>query len=611
MTAAASTSRAHARRILVVFVVLSAVLVGSAVVETPTAEAAFGRLLFLQTTNNHASYTIHMSLPNGGGRHAVSNRRALGRMDWSPDGGKIVFSSPELDDSLGRYGLMTMNADGSGARWITGPRYGDFDPAWSPDGRYIAFTRDTEGTTLQSTCCSIWVARADGSGARYVSGTAGGSMPTWSPDGTKLAFAHPSGLRVVNVSGGGVRTLVSGRVRDPAWSPDGSTIAFVRELSADRSNLQLVGAGGGAARVLTDPGNQVESPEWTEDGSIYFVQYRGRGYTGRTASSIWRVDQRGSLTLMADPPGQVYFLAYSLDVALAVERGWGRWARLTDELASSATVASWGPGRRDVFAVASDGTLVQKRFEEGKGWLPEGGAVTNLGKPPGVDLVGTPSAIARFYGQLNVFVRGDDDQLWHRSYKMGSGWAAWQPLGGQLTSSPGAVTWLADKQIVVFARDPSGAITSRVYANGSWRPWQVVGGRATSAPAATSFRSGRLDLVVRGTDDALWQRIYVAGQGWSSNWIRLGGQLAGPEAPALVPNGPDRLDVVVIGTNGSIYRRWWIPGRSWVPSASSWQNLGNPGAPLESGIAAQSLSPGRLEVYMRHRNGTIWHRWQV
>ncbi|HEY8340999.1 MAG TPA: hypothetical protein VIK95_14110, partial [Egibacteraceae bacterium] len=199
----------------------------------------------------------------------------------------------------------------------------------------------------------------------------------------------------------------------------------------------------------------------------------------------------------------------------------------------------------------------------------------------------------------------------HRSYKMGSGWAAWQPLGGQLTSSPGAVTWLADKQIVVFARDPSGAITSRVYANGSWRPWQVVGGRATSAPAATSFRSGRLDLVVRGTDDALWQRIYVAGQGWSSNWIRLGGQLAGPEAPALVPNGPDRLDVVVIGTNGSIYRRWWIPGRSWVPSASSWQNLGNPGAPLESGIAAQSLSPGRLEVYMRHRNGTIWHRWQV
>ncbi|HEY8338462.1 MAG TPA: hypothetical protein VIK95_01260, partial [Egibacteraceae bacterium] len=65
MTAAASTSRAHARRILVVFVVLSAVLVGSAVVETPTAEAAFGRLLFLQTTNNHASYTIHMSLPNG------------------------------------------------------------------------------------------------------------------------------------------------------------------------------------------------------------------------------------------------------------------------------------------------------------------------------------------------------------------------------------------------------------------------------------------------------------------------------------------------------------------------------------------------------------------
>ena len=75
---------------------------------------------------------------------------------WSPDGRKIAFASDRDDNSE----IYVMNADGSGQRNLTRNPAFDADPAWSPDGRSIAFRSTRDGNT------DIYVMNADGSGQR-------------------------------------------------------------------------------------------------------------------------------------------------------------------------------------------------------------------------------------------------------------------------------------------------------------------------------------------------------------------------------------------------------------------------------------------------------------
>jgi hypothetical protein len=74
----------------------------------------------------------------------------------------------------------------------------------------------------------------------------------------------------------------------------------------------------------------------------------------------------------------------------------------------------------------------------------------------------------------------------------------------------------------------------------------------TSGPAAASWASGRLDLFVRGTDNALWHKWYSGG--WS-NWESLGGVLTSD--PGAVSWGSDRIDVFVRGTDNQLWHKWW------------------------------------------------------
>src|SRR5260221_313831 len=98
--------------------------------------------------------------------------------------GHIVFS--RLDDNL-----WTANADGSALRRLTTGPGEDGWPAWSPDGRSIAFVA-ARGPGNQER--SIWIMRSDGSGKRRV---AKGEYPVWSPDGRFLMFQVVDQLFVV------------------------------------------------------------------------------------------------------------------------------------------------------------------------------------------------------------------------------------------------------------------------------------------------------------------------------------------------------------------------------------------------------------------------------
>lgn len=105
---------------------------------------------------------------------------------WSPDGSKIAFSS----NRNFRFGLYTMNADGSNVRLITDEVPDPGGAAWSPDGSRIAFTAGYAFTIDTKPVIDIYVINVDGSGlTKLTQASAENYGPTWSPDSKQIAFA--------------------------------------------------------------------------------------------------------------------------------------------------------------------------------------------------------------------------------------------------------------------------------------------------------------------------------------------------------------------------------------------------------------------------------------
>ena len=93
----------------------------------------------------------------------------------------------------------------------------DADPAWSPDGRFVAFASSRLGG-------GIYVVRQDGSGLRRLIPGAVSDV-VWSPDGRRLAYLGRGGLYVASANGDGRSRILGRRYSSPAWSPDGRSIA--------------------------------------------------------------------------------------------------------------------------------------------------------------------------------------------------------------------------------------------------------------------------------------------------------------------------------------------------------------------------------------------------
>ena len=154
---------------------------------------------------------------------------------WSPVAGHNVIAFQRLDPATGRSDIWIMDGNGANQRNLTadlpiGQSRGE--PAWSPDGEWIAFTssRGTAGPGRGS----IWIMRWDGSEQRELTVNPGNGFdlsPSWSPDGQRIAFQR-GGISIVTVATGEVTNLgLVGTSIQPAWSPDGRHIAFAWQPS--------------------------------------------------------------------------------------------------------------------------------------------------------------------------------------------------------------------------------------------------------------------------------------------------------------------------------------------------------------------------------------------
>ncbi len=187
--------------------------------------------------------------------------------------GRIAFEFLRDDQTE----IYVMNADGSGQANLTNHSARDFDPSWSPDGTRIAFASYRDGHTSE-----IYVMNADGSGqTRLTTNYDSDYAPAWSPDGTRIAFTSVrseglAGIYVMNADGTGQICLTDRWIHDtsPTWSPDGKHIA-VRSIGDGFSEIYVMNADGSGRTRLTDNPARDEDPAWSPDGKrIAFVSYR-------------------------------------------------------------------------------------------------------------------------------------------------------------------------------------------------------------------------------------------------------------------------------------------------------------------------------------------------
>ena len=219
----------------------------------------------------------------------------IGSPSVAPGGGSAALQRAVGEQ--GRPGLpfiYVIPLDGSRPeRRLTTGTAPEMDPAWSPDGRRIAFARRVRGSF------DLFSVRTDGSGERRLTNTRGvdETSPAWSPDGSRIAFSrYDAGLErgsgdlwTADASGRRERKLV-GDEHDyawPAWSPDGRRIALLKD-----SQVSVMRADGGIPRPLTRPGDFKESrPSWSPDGTrLAFTRDPGKILImGRDGSHLSRV----------------------------------------------------------------------------------------------------------------------------------------------------------------------------------------------------------------------------------------------------------------------------------------------------------------------------------
>ena len=241
-----------------------------------------------------------ISADGGEARAITSGTFNPSDLAWSPDGRTIVFAGkPEAPKNEkndvkvitrvrykfdgegfwdGRYKhLFTVPAEGGDVRQLTAGDFDHVDPAWSPDGRWLACVANRSEEADFTNVVDIWVvSTATGDARRLTESIGPCSMPAWSPDGSRIAYlghnneamgATNLGLWVVPVQGGAPTRLTAGfdrslthhvindmrahpKVGTPVWFPDGRRI-LVLVAEGATNQLAAVDVPSGSVATLT------------------------------------------------------------------------------------------------------------------------------------------------------------------------------------------------------------------------------------------------------------------------------------------------------------------------------------------------------------------------
>jgi TolB protein len=265
------------------------------VVGSPRAAPDGRRIAFLVTRNGLMMLDVMDA--DGANRSAVPGTDNASIVAWSPDGHRLLLTVPVNGDTSSpaarRNEIVTMNVDGSDRRIVTsGLNYGL--PTWSPDGNRIAFSAGAFPHT------AIYSVALDGTDKQQVTHNEGFNYgAAWSPDGRQIAFVsarraeHQQGrIYLIRADGADEHRLTAsaGAHEYPTWSSDGRSIAFqVGDSATHDGRIFLVGSDGVNEHEITPHTTPLldEMPSWLTPDRLVIQSNRDG------AMGIWVIDTTG------------------------------------------------------------------------------------------------------------------------------------------------------------------------------------------------------------------------------------------------------------------------------------------------------------------------------
>ncbi len=527
----------------------------------------------------------------------TNNNANDGLPAWSPDGKKIAFHS----NRDGKNEIYVMDADGSNVRRLTNNLANDDVPRWSPDGRKIVFDSERDGNK------EIYVMDADGGNqTRLTRSKAIDTGAMWSPDGSRIAFATNRGnsypfnfdIYVMNANGSAVKRIVRDPEYDaePRWSPDGSKILFVTGRN-NNFDVYVMDADGSNQKNLTADSPKADgAPAWSLDGSNIAIVSRRDGN-----DEIYVTDADG-----------------------------GNLKRVTYNSASD-TRPSWAPdgsklafqtdrdGNWEIYVMSVDGELDQLTDDAaddiGPAWSPDGAKIAFSSNRAGMQHIYIMNADGSSPAQITNSPADDTEPAWSpdgkriafTSSRDGNREIYLMNADGsnqtRLTADPAIdiyPKWSPDGRILfnstrdgqgnLYVMDDDGANVTRFTKLGAGQPaWSPDGRKVAFAKPTLDKTTGRLPPQIYTVDadgsniTMLTSRPNLAGEPcWSPESAKIAFVMSVDKMGA-------RVNIFQMDSDGGNLRRLTAgPAADQRPSLS----------PDGSKLAFQSNRDGNYEIYV-------------